>query len=104
MQLIEPEDAPSQLVVAEKRREILPDGCDQRVVDRERDVVLEERSLQRGGIISRPRAEDVRLDRIRKRGREGELVILKLGVVLVKGALPQFVVTFDEKRADRSFG
>ena len=98
VQFAQSKDAPAQIVVAKKRRKILRDGCDQPVVDRARDIVLEKRSLQRRQIVPRPGPENIRFDRIGKSCREGELMILKLRVELVKGALSQLVIAFHEKR------
>ncbi len=61
MQLVQPEDAAAQIVIAEERLKILAHRGDEAVVNRHRDVVAKERRLQRGRMIARPRAEDIRL-------------------------------------------
>ena len=89
MQRSEPEHAPPQLVVTEERTPDSPSRCDQAVVNRRRDVVFEKRSIQRRGVMPGARAEDIRLHRIRKRRREGELVVLKFSVELMERATAQ---------------
>ena len=89
MQFVEPEHAPAQFVVAKERREIAREPRRSSRRKPRRDVVAKERGFERGGIIARARAKDIRLYRIGERRGERELVILKLIVELVERAFPQ---------------
>src|SRR5205085_1219487 len=102
VKLVEPEDAPAQFIIAKERREVAANSRDEAVINRDRNVVAEQRRFESGGIITCPSPENVRFDRVSQRGGERKLVVLEFVVELVKGALSQFVVAFDEKRAERA--
>src|SRR2546423_8104439 len=104
MQFVEAENAAAQVVVAKQRGDVCSNGGDESVVDRDRNVVAEQGRLERGRVIAGASAKDIRLHRVGERRRQGELVILKLSIELVKGAFPQLVIALHEKRAERTLG
>src|SRR3954470_18021488 len=102
MELFKTEDAAAQFVVAKKRREIISHGGDEPVIDRDRNVVAEERRFESGRIIPGASAENIGFNRIGERRRERELVILKFFVELVERPFAQIVIAFHEERAERT--
>src|SRR5204862_2733879 len=82
MQLIQAQGTATQLVVAKERREIVSHCRDESLVNRDWNVVAEERRLERRGIISGPGAKGVGLHGIGEGGRQGKLMVLKFVVEL----------------------
>src|SRR5581483_1387273 len=99
MQLVDLERAPAKFVVTQQDWNAFAHRRDQAVVNRDRDVIVKERSFERARKISRARAEHVRFHRIRERGSERVLVVLELGVELLERAPANFAIAFQKKRA-----
>ena len=94
VELIEIEDTTSQFIVTNQRRNAFSHRTNQSFVDRDRHIVCKQGSLQSTGIIAGSRSKDIRFYRIRKRGRECELVILEFVIELSKGALSDSTISF----------
>src|SRR5450432_4724616 len=102
MQFAQPEDTAAQLIITKERLQVCPNRFDQSVVNPRRDVILEKRRLQRGGIMARPCTENIGFHRIGERRCQRELVILKFAIKLMERAFAYFMIALHQKRAERT--
>src|SRR5689334_20904652 len=97
MQLVQPKGTAAQIEITKKRLQIRPNRLNQPVVNCKRHIIWKQRSLESRRIMSRPRVEDICLDRISKRRGQRVLMVAKFCIELMESAFAKLMIALHQK-------
>src|SRR2546423_8052504 len=100
MKLVETENPLSQPIITQKRRNAFAHGLNQSIINCNRDIIFEQRRVQRADKVSGARAEDVCFHRVGKIGCQSKPMILEFVVELFESALSQAAIAFQPERTE----